>query len=187
MRLEKLLGKVLSHKNKGEKIIFTLRRHWFTFLMTCLTYFILMITPIGIYLLLVTSSPSLFGSQFFLALGVLGASTYYLYLFMFLYSEFIDYYLDIWIVTTERIINIEQKGLFFRQVSEQKLYRIQDIKAESRGFFPTIFNYGNLVIQTAAEEKNFIFKQIPHVFKVSKKLNDMIESDKMKKTLNTST
>jgi uncharacterized membrane protein YdbT with pleckstrin-like domain len=50
----------------------------------------------------------------------------------------IDYYFDIWIITSERIINIEQKGMFTRKVSELRFQKIQDVTTEVIGFLPTI-------------------------------------------------
>ena len=52
----------------------------------------------------------------------------------FAFIEFTDYYLDTWIVTTERIISIEQKGLFERTASELDLISVQDATAEVHGF-----------------------------------------------------
>ena len=74
---------------------------------------------------------------------------------------FIDYYFDVWIVTNQRIVNIEQKGLFSRVTSELKLEKIQDISSDIKGLIPTILNFGDLLVQTAAEETKFKFRNIP--------------------------
>ena len=74
----------------------------------------------------------------------------------------IDFYLDAWIVTNERIININQKGFFNRDISELKLTKIQDVTSEIVGFIPTILGYGNIYVQTAAEMERFAFYQIPN-------------------------
>ncbi|HDZ85764.1 MAG TPA: hypothetical protein ENH35_04450, partial [Candidatus Moranbacteria bacterium] len=54
-------------------------------------------------------------------------STFALILWLYASLIWIDYHLDIWVITTERIINVEQKGVFVRQVSELKLSKIQDV------------------------------------------------------------
>jgi uncharacterized membrane protein YdbT with pleckstrin-like domain len=83
---------------------------------------------------------------------------------MFIWITFfliwIDYYFDVWIITDRRVVNIEQKGLFNRQVSELELLRIQDITTEVTGVIPTILNYGDVFIQTAGENPRFIFRQV---------------------------
>lgn len=95
-----------------------------------------------------------------------------------MFSSFVDYYLDAWILTNEKIINIEQKGLFNRVISEQRLYRVQDITSELKGIIPTFLNYGNVYIQTAGEEERFAFKQVPAPYDVVKKINVLVEENK---------
>jgi hypothetical protein len=80
---------------------------------------------------------------------------------LILFVVWIDYYLDVWIVTTKRIVNIEQVGLFNRQISELEHSKIQDVTSEVKGFLPTFFQYGYVYVQTAAEKARFTFKQIP--------------------------
>jgi len=77
-----------------------------------------------------------------------------------------DYYLDIWIITTNRIVNVEQKGLFSRQVSELKFHHIQDVSTDVKGFFPTLLNFGDVTVQTAAEQSHFIFRSVGNPYKI---------------------
>jgi len=71
------------------------------------------------------------------------------------------YYLDCWIVTNERTIHTELKGLFDRVVSTVQHDKIQDITVEVRGILPTFFRYGDLHIQTAGGFRSFVFSDIP--------------------------
>ena len=105
-------------------------------------------------------------------------SAYYLFIWLFFFHAFVDYYLDIWIVTDRRIVNIEQKGLFAREVSEQKLFRIQDVTSELKGIIPTFLNFGTVYIQTAAEEPRFVFKQIPDPGRVAQTIIKLVEENK---------
>jgi len=72
-----------------------------------------------------------------------------------------NYYLDYWIVTNERTIQTELRGLFSRVLSDVNHDRIQDITVDVKGFLPTIFHFGDLHIQTAGEFREFVFRQIP--------------------------
>jgi hypothetical protein len=83
--------------------------------------------------------------------------------------------LDVWIVTDQRIINIEQKGLFSRVVSELELENIQDITSDVRGVIATFLNYGDLFVQTAAEKERFIFRNIPDPYKVKDMIMNLQE------------
>jgi len=85
----------------------------------------------------------------------------------------IDYYYDIWIITSERIINIEQKGMFTRKASELRFRKIQDVTTEVVGFFPTILNYGDVKIQTAGEQNEFVFRTISDPYAIKNIIMDL--------------
>ena len=82
------------------------------------------------------------------------------------FLTWIDYYFDVWIITTKRIINIEQRGLFSREISELNFDKIQDVSTEVLGILPTFLNYGDVQIQTAAEQEKFLFRKIPNPYEV---------------------
>lgn len=75
-----------------------------------------------------------------------------------------NYYLDVLIITTKRVIDIEQITLFARDLAEARLENMQDVRVEVKGFLPSLLNFGNLFIQTAGEAKEFRVKNIsdPH-------------------------
>jgi hypothetical protein len=108
----------------------------------------------------------------------LAASAYLIVVWHFLIEKFVDYYLDMWIVTTGKVLNIEQHGLFSRTVSELDLTTVQDVTSEIKGLIPTILNYGYVYIQTAGKEERFIFEQVPHPDKVRARLLELVEKDK---------
>ena len=93
-----------------EKIIMFLRRHWFVLLTKYLFLIILGILPIGLYFLILTLFPDFFQSPVSYSISVLFSSLFYLFIWISFYTVFLDYYLDVWIVTTHRIIDREQKG-----------------------------------------------------------------------------
>ena len=78
----------------------------------------------------------------------------------------IDYYFDVWIVTNRRVINVEQKGLFSREVSELEFEKIQDVTTEVLGIIPTFLNYGNVYIQTAGEKERFTFADVGDPYRI---------------------
>ncbi len=169
----------LPNQQPEEKIIYTLRRHWIVPLKIFLFFLLLAAIPLTFYLLAKFGAiPNLLKQPVAGPLITVGMLCYYLFIWQFSFQQFIDYYLDTWFVTTDRIVNIEQKGLFARIISENKLYRIQDVTAESKGFLATLFKYGNIYIQTAGEEQRSTFKQIPDPMKVSVSINKLIERNK---------
>lgn len=84
-----------------------------------------------------------------------------------------DHYLDVWIITNERIIDVEQHGLFRRETSEFGIDKVQDITAEIPHVIATFLRYGNLRIQTAGE-RSFTIKDVPNIYEIKKVIMDQV-------------
>lgn len=150
--------------NENEKIIVTLRRYWVVISIKISLIIAIAAIPFIIYPFIKSFLP---GLTVYPKIGLilLLALIYYMFLWLYFFLVWTDYYLDVWIVTNKRVIDIEQKGLFSREVSEFSISRIQDITVEVTGIFPTLFHYGNIHIQTAGESRQFIFKDIKNPYK----------------------
>ena len=149
----------------GEKILIVIHRHWFDIL----SQFLIILMMILILLGSVIFTPMVLANlttNFDPALFAFLQNLFLLITWMISFILWIDYYFDVWIITNERIVNIEQKGLFFRSISELKLENIQDVTVEVSGIIPTFLNYGNLYIQTAAEKERFLFKHVPDPYAI---------------------
>jgi uncharacterized membrane protein YdbT with pleckstrin-like domain len=76
------------------------------------------------------------------------------------------------LVTDKNLIQILQKGLFVRKVSRLSISNVEDVTAEQKGFLPTFFNYGTLIVQTAGEMENFVFPYCPNPNKYADRILD---------------
>ena len=161
------------NQKPNEQILLFYRRHWLILLKTAFLGVVMAVIPVFFYVYF-SARPELFSGETFYALYVLLNSIFALFIIVFMFSNFIDYYLDVWLVTNMRVVAIEQEGLFGRQMAEKDLGRMQDIKAEVKGFIPTIFGYGNVKIQTAGEEEHFIFRQIPHAEEATRQIANLV-------------
>ena len=168
----------IPHRRNGEKIILLLRRHPFIITIKILLWASAALMPPVFYLVFGPMFQSFFSHPYIYPIVILFLSVYYLYVWLLAFHSFVDYYLDVWIVTNYRIINIEQKGLFVRTVSEQELYRVQDVTSEMRGFFGTLLTFGDVHIQTAGQAQRFIFKQVPRPSKVVREIIQMSQASK---------
>lgn len=149
----------------GEQIILIVRRHWFNILQNLLSTFGMAALLIGSYLFLPLFFPALNKSSlngFFL----FGETFFAMVIWVLFYLVWIDYYFDVWIITSRRIINVEQKGLFSRDVSELNFEKIQDVTTEVAGVIPTFLNYGDVQIQTAGEEEKFLFRRVSDPYRI---------------------
>ena len=80
-----------------------------------------------------------------------------------LWWEFEDYYNDLYIVTNEKIIDIERKplGLDYKR-REGNLERVQSVDSKRQGILPALLNYGTVVIRTAAADEGYDFVNVPN-------------------------
>ena len=90
----------------------------------------------------------------------------------------IDYILDIWIISDQRIIDVRQKGLFSHDTSEVKFSRIQDISTDMSGVLQTFFKYGTVTVQTASDQDKLFFEQVPNPEQIRDMLMKMTPSNK---------
>ncbi|MEK7632052.1 MAG: PH domain-containing protein [Patescibacteria group bacterium] len=160
----------------GEQVVLLLHRHGFVALRIVLVYCLLALVPAAAWVLLGTRTTALNDatSAGFAVITILLAS-YALVWGLLFFVSWLNYYLDVWIVTNERIINIKQVRLFHRTVSEQKLYRVQDVTWEMQGVLGNMLKFGNVTIQTAAEQSKFTFEHIPDPEGVAKSIMHLLE------------
>lgn len=80
------------------------------------------------------------------------------------------------VLTNQHLLQITQSGLFGRNLSKFSLDELQDVKGTRKGVFATIFNYGELLIQTAGESENFLFRPVGDPLVSAETINDTHEN-----------
>lgn len=169
MKEHKILHRVFPGQFPNEKVVFLIRRHWSLIAKHIIRLILGHLVIIGVYaFLFYVLKWDLPNEGPLFVLGVIIISTYLLGVWIFYIYEFVDYHLDLWILTDRRIISIEQAGLFKRTVSELDLAKVQDVTSECNGKIQTFLNYGNVHIQTAAETQRFVFEQVPRPQEVAR-------------------
>jgi len=158
---------IFPSQKSYEKVELFLRRHWLVLFFIYLGFAIMILFGLaGFYLaneFFDLQENNLNLTEFLLGLYVLS-------IWYFLFKALTDFYLDTWIVTDHRILEIHQLGLFKRDISELRLSKIQDVTVKIEGLLPTFFNYGIVIIQTAGVIPEFKFEQIPHPQQVKDKI-----------------
>lgn len=151
----------------GERIVKIVRRHWYALVVGCLTLVAIAILP-GLILI----GMDLFSSQ---------VQTYIVShweIFAFIYGSWLlilwvlgaivwtNFYLDVLVVTTDRVVDIQQVSLFARNIAELQMASLQDMRVDVIGLLPTMLHFGNLQLQTAGSTREFMIKDIPHPLEV---------------------
>jgi len=168
----------LIHNKSYEKVMAQVRRHFITYVPTLIFFFVLFLVPVALFFLIQSVFPAWLTSNIGYAILVLLASIYYLSVMLFFYTSFVEFYLDIHIITNDRMVDINQITLFARKIAEVDLYQIQDVSSDVKGFFPTIFNYGNVDVQTAGSIPKFRMENVHNPHKLRRVILDLAAIDK---------
>jgi uncharacterized membrane protein YdbT with pleckstrin-like domain len=157
-----------------EKIILLLRKHPITNVKWILTAALMMLAPLTLQTFpLLDFLPSNY--QFVAIMG------WYLITLAFVLESFLTWFFNVNIVTDERIIDIDFYNLIYKEVSDANIDKIQDVTYKMGGVVRTIFNYGDVIIQTASEMPNFDFLAVPKPDKVASILQELRIEEEVEK------
>lgn len=158
-------------QHPDEEIIVFTRRHWIQLLASIFFVILAGLAYIVAVIVVLRATGIAFeGANRMVLFTVTGIVL--LMLWLFLYVKFVDYYLDVWILTNERIVQIKQRSLFNRQIAEFDLSTVQDVSSQVRGVVGTFLNYGSILVQTAGTRELFSFRFIPDPTDIEKKILD---------------
>jgi len=152
---------------EGEQIVGTVRKHWFLPMVHTVNSTLLFLLPVVLILFLVGKTISneiievtfTFGRPSFF---VFGFSIWGLVLWLRFFSFWTDHHLDGWVVTNKRILDIEQHGFFRREIASFRLERLQDVTTETKGLLATLLKFGDVHVQTAGTDKEFVLQNAPN-------------------------
>ena len=149
-----------------EKVILLLRRHWFTQVGWMITAGLMLLVPLGlIWIPLLSFLPS---NYQFMAMVM-----WYLLIIAFIYEKFITWFFHVFIITDERVIDVDFYNLLYKEISEAKLDNIEDVTYRQGGMVRAWLNYGNVAMQTAGEKREFMIEDVAEPNRVVKVLNEL--------------
>lgn len=146
---------------EGEDPVFILWRHWIIPATAAGIFVILIALPFLAWTLTSGELTERISGTVWQELLTVLFIVYILLIWLVFATFIVDYYLDTWIVTNQRIVDIEQRGLFRRVVSQHHLTRVQDVTSDVSGIIHTLLNFGDVHIQTAGAQGRFQFTQVP--------------------------
>lgn len=153
-----------------EEIILLLRKHWITNIPWLFIGVLLIIAPLVLrWFPLLTFLPTRY--------QLIAVVIWYLLTTIIIFERFLTWYFNVYIVTDERVVDIDFHNLIYKEVSDAKIDRVQDITYKMGGFIRTLFHYGDVYIQTAGAEPNFDFLAVPHPEQVVRILDELREEE----------
>lgn len=156
-------------QEEGEEVILLLRCHGFTIISPVCLIFMLGFVPPLLWVTVFYSNTGLAAQLFWFM-----ASLWYLILWAFLFYFTTLYALNTVILTDRRLIDNVQEGFFKRRVSELNTYRVQDVTTNINGVIETFLNFGDIVVQTAASEREFVFRNIANPEEIKDKIMKVV-------------
>lgn len=72
-----------------------------------------------------------------------------------------DYYNDKYVLTNRRVVHDERHLLIYETRNEAPLRAVQNVQQVQEGVLAHLFGYGDLVIETAGERGQIVFRRIP--------------------------
>jgi hypothetical protein len=146
-----------------EEVIAEVHRHWLPLVGSSIAIGLLAILPFAAETFLGSLSTKISDvlSDYSAQILVLECA-WILALWMSFAVTWTNHYLDVLIITTKRVIDIDQISLFKRDVAELRVNNIEDIRVEVPGFLASWLKFGTLELQTAAESKSFIMHNVVH-------------------------
>ena len=150
----KPVGVRFETQAEEEEIILFLRKHWITNVPWILLGILLIFAPLVLrWFPLLDFLPPRY--------QIIAIIIWYLLTTIVIFERFLTWYFNVYIFTDERIIDVDFHNLIYKEVSDAKIDKIQDVTYKIGGAIRTLFHYGDVYIQTAAAEPNFEFLAVP--------------------------
>lgn len=99
---------------------------------------------------------------------------WYLFTFGYAFQCFLNWFFNLYIITNKRIIDVDFVGFLYKNISETALDSIEDVTSTVGGAIKVIFNYGDVIIQTAGQKREFEFNDVANPSKVRDIIADII-------------
>lgn len=163
------VGITFGEQEENETILLLLRRHFVTNVPWIATTVVLLLLPfIFPFVLRFFPFPLPEQQTIMLFMGF-----YYLVILGFVILNFTLWYFQAGLVTTIRVIDVDLSGILYRQISEAKIQNIEDVTYNQSGFIRSLFNYGNVLVQTAGTSENIEYDRVPRPSRVAEIVGDL--------------
>ncbi len=154
-----------------EQIVLLVRRHPITNIPWIILSIIILVAPLFI---------SSFAPHDFIPANfqVIIIIAWYLLSFAYIFEKFLTWFYNVGIVTDERVVDVDFPNILYKSIGQAGLQQIQDTNIKVGGFIRSLFDYGDVLIETAGEIPEIDFEAIPHPSVVAQMINDLIDEER---------
>ncbi len=154
----------LENMRPWEKELMTIRRHWIVYVFLGVYFLSAVILTIVLYIVF-----------WFNILTNMSMVVLWLFFSLFLYIEWLNHELDMYVVTNNRVIWIDQISFLNRTVSECNLWQVQEVNSKTSWLLANIFNYWTLSIQTAWNKTTLRMDFSPNAIQWARKVLNIVD------------
>lgn len=175
--LEKPENTNFEGEDGDEEILYVLRRAAVTNLGWIVTGIILLLAPLvfNSYIIVVNKQ---FPHLITPTLAFIINGFWYIFSLGYIFERFINWFFNVYIISNKRVVDMDFNYLLRRNISEAPLRNIEDVTYTVSGTLPTVFNYGDISIQTAAEKREIEFESVYDPGRVQDILSDLVSLKK---------
>jgi hypothetical protein len=165
----------IKQLNDDEQIVVITREHWLILFLRFASVFGFMLFVLGIGFVLASTTVGKLAIEFYWTV----ASLLIVFLTIILGIYYHNYYLSMQIITSERIIDIDQKSLFKIEMNDLFLENIEAVNFNQKTMWQLLFNYGNMDVETAGtrnsvDTRGSVFENIPNPRATVETINRLI-------------
>lgn len=161
-----------TNKLDNEILLIFLRRHFVTNFPWVLKAVAMALIPIIFEFL---GAFGLYSTSFVEPTGKIIVYGFYYFFILsgYVFVNYMHWFYNISLVTDIRIIDIDFSEIVFENVSATKLSQVEDVTYNQVGILRSIFDYGDVHVQTAGTASNFEFHAVPHPENVIRIINHL--------------
>lgn len=167
------VGLHFKSQDPDESIFLLLRPHWITNLPWIFTSIFLLLIP-SLLALVVDANTFPFAflpDQSMFVYVIL----YYLMVFAYMFISFIHWFYNIFIITDREIVDVDFSDLVYHDVAATNIVKLEDVNYTKTGFLRSLFDYGDLFVQTAGGKENLEALAVPHPDKAAQFILNALE------------
>lgn len=161
-----------QNQEPDEVILLFMRRDFITNVPWITLSIVLVLLPPLLMFLLNSTNATIFSIPMNFLLILL--AFYYLIVATYAFVNFIVWYYNASMITNKRVVDIDFADLVYRNVAQTKLSLVQDVSYTQVGVIQAVFDFGDVLIQTAAALDNFKLETVPRPQRAVQVTEDLI-------------
>ncbi|MFH1840555.1 MAG: PH domain-containing protein [Candidatus Shapirobacteria bacterium] len=162
-------------QDKKENVVLLLRQHPIVILPWLLFTLLLLFVPVF--------APLFFTGEILpFSYRLIAVIFWYFFVFAYFFEHSLRWYYNVLIVTDQRLIDVDFPSLLYREMTEARLDHVEEVSSRKGGYLRSLFDFGDVLVQTAGAIPEIEIKDVPDPEYVTKIIYDLIKKGENAKT-----